>query len=414
MFNIATDYERLGKLREAAVWYQRYVDAAQDSPDRDKVIRTLRDLAAKPGTLTVRSTPNGARVLVDNSFAGVTPYSGHIKGGAHRVTIEYEGQREQREVKVEFGEPAILDVKLRGASGTLQVTGEPRGALVTVDGLPAGSLPLTLDRARPHRARHAVRLCAVRDTTAAISEPETVVTAAARVRHARHRSDGVKVGYLLGAGGGVDARGTAGCSDRARVRGGRYDASARIGRPSGSPPSTASGGRSQSGSRRSSASVLVRRRWRIGHRLDSRDRGRVHAHGWSALRRRARRALHLVADRGVGTSLLRGSRCFGAHRGPDEREWAYRARHDFAAAHVQVIRNRTAIVALLTGLNFLNYVDRFIVAAVLPRIKDELDLTNSEAGLLATIFLLGYFVTAPIFGSLGDRMYAKALIASAS
>jgi MFS family permease len=75
-----------------------------------------------------------------------------------------------------------------------------------------------------------------------------------------------------------------------------------------------------------------------------------------------------------------------------------------------VIRNRTAIVALLTGLNFLNYVDRFIVAAVLPRIKDELDLTNSEAGLLATIFLLGYFVTAPIFGSLGDRMSRKVLI----
>lgn len=76
-----------------------------------------------------------------------------------------------------------------------------------------------------------------------------------------------------------------------------------------------------------------------------------------------------------------------------------------------MIRNRIAIVSLLTGLNFLNYLDRYIVAAVLPRIQDELHLSNLEGGLLATIFLLGYFVTAPIFGTLGDRMPRKWLIA---
>jgi MFS family permease len=76
-----------------------------------------------------------------------------------------------------------------------------------------------------------------------------------------------------------------------------------------------------------------------------------------------------------------------------------------------MIKNRTAIVALLTGLNFLNYLDRFIVAAVLPRIQDELVLSNFEGGLLATVFLLGYFVTSPMFGKLGDRVSRKKLIA---
>jgi MFS family permease len=76
-----------------------------------------------------------------------------------------------------------------------------------------------------------------------------------------------------------------------------------------------------------------------------------------------------------------------------------------------MIRNRIAIVTLLTGLNFLNYLDRYIVAAVLPRIQKDLDLSNFEGGLLATVFLFGYFVTAPIFGSLGDRMPRKWLIA---
>ncbi|HWO23371.1 MAG TPA: MFS transporter [Kofleriaceae bacterium] len=76
-----------------------------------------------------------------------------------------------------------------------------------------------------------------------------------------------------------------------------------------------------------------------------------------------------------------------------------------------MIRNRLAIVTLLTGLNFLNYLDRFIVAAVLPRIKAAFSLSDFEGGLLATVFLLGYFVTAPIFGTLGDRMPRKWLIA---
>ena len=81
-----------------------------------------------------------------------------------------------------------------------------------------------------------------------------------------------------------------------------------------------------------------------------------------------------------------------------------------------MIRNRTAILALLTGLNFLNYLDRFIVAAVLPRIREPvamggLGLSYFEAGLLATVFLLGYFITAPIFGALADRGRRKGLIA---
>jgi MFS transporter, Spinster family, sphingosine-1-phosphate transporter len=77
-----------------------------------------------------------------------------------------------------------------------------------------------------------------------------------------------------------------------------------------------------------------------------------------------------------------------------------------------VIKNPIAVVTLLTGLNFINYLDRFIVAAVLPRIQADLGLSNFEGGLLATVFLLGYFVTSPIFGILGDRLPRKFLIAA--
>src|ERR1051326_3300013 len=67
--------------------------------------------------------------------------------------------------------------------------------------------------------------------------------------------------------------------------------------------------------------------------------------------------------------------------------------------------NRGATYALLvvTLLNFLNYIDRFILAAVLPRVKTELFLTDFQLGLLANAFLVAYFLTSPLFGILGDR-----------
>ena len=60
-------------------------------------------------------------------------------------------------------------------------------------------------------------------------------------------------------------------------------------------------------------------------------------------------------------------------------------------------------LALVTLLNFINYVDRFILAAVLPRIKTALVLTDFELGLLANAFLVTYFLTSPLFGRMGDR-----------
>jgi MFS family permease len=77
-----------------------------------------------------------------------------------------------------------------------------------------------------------------------------------------------------------------------------------------------------------------------------------------------------------------------------------------------MIRRPGAILALLTGLNLLNYLDRLVVSAVLPRLQEELGLSNFQGGLLATVFLVGYFLTAPIFGALGDRLPRKGLIAA--
>lgn len=73
-------------------------------------------------------------------------------------------------------------------------------------------------------------------------------------------------------------------------------------------------------------------------------------------------------------------------------------------------------VALLLAINLLNYVDRYILAAALPKIQKDLaaSLPSTDAkfwmGALATAFLVSYMITAPIFGWLADRMARWKLI----
>jgi MFS transporter, Spinster family, sphingosine-1-phosphate transporter len=75
-----------------------------------------------------------------------------------------------------------------------------------------------------------------------------------------------------------------------------------------------------------------------------------------------------------------------------------------------MIRDRRAILALLTGLNFLNFIDRAVIAAVLPEVTKDLGLSDFKGGLLNTAFLIGYFVMSPLFGARADKGTRKALI----
>jgi MFS family permease len=70
------------------------------------------------------------------------------------------------------------------------------------------------------------------------------------------------------------------------------------------------------------------------------------------------------------------------------------------------------ILFLLTGLNLFNYLDRYVLSAVLTPIQKEFGLNNDQAGWLGTAFMIGYFITSPVFGWLGDRWSRKWLIAA--
>jgi len=76
------------------------------------------------------------------------------------------------------------------------------------------------------------------------------------------------------------------------------------------------------------------------------------------------------------------------------------------------VRLARAGLAVLTLINLLNYLDRWVVAAVAESIKrSELRLSDTELGALMTGFIIVYTLTAPVFGRLGDTRSRRALIA---
>jgi multidrug resistance protein len=65
---------------------------------------------------------------------------------------------------------------------------------------------------------------------------------------------------------------------------------------------------------------------------------------------------------------------------------------------------------VLSGLNFFNYVDRYVLPAVLLQIKAEFPNSQAAYGFLTTAFFLCYMVTAPFVGVLADRVNRKWLM----
>jgi MFS transporter, Spinster family, sphingosine-1-phosphate transporter len=58
---------------------------------------------------------------------------------------------------------------------------------------------------------------------------------------------------------------------------------------------------------------------------------------------------------------------------------------------------------VLTGLNALNYADRYVGAAVLPLMLAGLALSDAQGGLLQSVFIITYSLLCPVAGWLGDR-----------
>lgn len=69
-------------------------------------------------------------------------------------------------------------------------------------------------------------------------------------------------------------------------------------------------------------------------------------------------------------------------------------------------------LGVLTFINLFNYLDRWIIAALVESLrKSELHLTDTELGVIGSGFIIVYTLMSPVFGTLGDRRARPPLIA---
>jgi MFS family permease len=66
---------------------------------------------------------------------------------------------------------------------------------------------------------------------------------------------------------------------------------------------------------------------------------------------------------------------------------------------------------MLTVVNLVCYLDRYIISAAAPRIQSEFSLSNAQTGTFMSMFMVGYVLTSPLFGFYGDRKSRPILMA---
>ncbi|KIG13131.1 Permeases of the major facilitator superfamily protein [Enhygromyxa salina] len=70
-----------------------------------------------------------------------------------------------------------------------------------------------------------------------------------------------------------------------------------------------------------------------------------------------------------------------------------------------------AVLIVLSAINFVNYIDRYVLAAVLESVRVDFGLGDADAGLLGLMFMVVYMIASPFTGWLGDRSTRKYLVA---
>lgn len=76
--------------------------------------------------------------------------------------------------------------------------------------------------------------------------------------------------------------------------------------------------------------------------------------------------------------------------------------------------SRTATVwamVLLGSMNLLNYIDRFVLPAIIESVRADIPMTDAQQGIALTAFIWVYMLASPVFGRLGDTRSRRHLLA---
>lgn len=77
---------------------------------------------------------------------------------------------------------------------------------------------------------------------------------------------------------------------------------------------------------------------------------------------------------------------------------------------IRSVAGATTALVLLTALNVVNYIDRYILPGVQELVKKEFRVSDSQIGSITFWFFLTYMISAPFTGWLGDHLPRKPLL----
>jgi hypothetical protein len=143
-------------------------------------------LPPAPGAVYVTSQPLGVQVIIDGEPRGVTPLRLSVAAGSHVIEIEHQGARRTTPVVLDAGATSSHYFDLTAAApttGRLEVTSDPIGATVAIDGVARGVTPLAIPSIPPGQHRVVVSyqgMTSTRSVTVNAGATATIVVPLAR------------------------------------------------------------------------------------------------------------------------------------------------------------------------------------------------------------------------------------------
>jgi len=135
------------------LYFRSGVAPAQPAPTEPASAATG---TAAPGTVAISSRPPGALVVIDGVARGATPIELSLAAGMHVMELQNGDGSRTVPLAIEAGQRTSQHVELPVAprpvrTGQLDITSDPPGSAVRVDGSPRGFTPLMLPNVAPGR-----------------------------------------------------------------------------------------------------------------------------------------------------------------------------------------------------------------------------------------------------------------------
>ncbi len=167
LFTLSMVYERKGMKREAYKALEKAEKEAKKHPQiafnltlvygRKETLKSEIDKAESEafalthGSIEVKSDPAGAEVYIDGKKRGETPVTVEgVAEGKHQISIKKSDYKEEiLEAEVHGQETTGISRELALLPGELEITSEPAGSTVVMNGEEVGVTPLKLEELKP-------------------------------------------------------------------------------------------------------------------------------------------------------------------------------------------------------------------------------------------------------------------------